>query len=173
MLCLEAIGMDALANHEAILTARLLDRLGRIPGVRVFGITDPARAHEKVGVVPFIVEGMSHYLVAAILSAEGGIGVRNGCFCAHPYLLHLLGVDEQQASSYQEEIRQGVKAYLPGLVRASFGCYNTEDEVDWFAEMLERIVRGDYRGHYVQDPASGAYWPQGFAPRLEEYFHLG
>lgn len=173
MLCLEAIGMDALAEHEAVLTARLLERLGRIPRVRVFGITDPARAREKVGVVPFIVEGMSHYLVAAILSAEGGIGVRNGCFCAHPYLLHLLGVDEQQATSYQQEIRNGVKAHLPGLVRASFGCYNNEAEVDWFAEMLERIVRGDYRGRYIQDPASGAYWPEGFAPRLEAYFHLG
>ncbi len=173
MLCLEAIGMGALAEHEAVLTARLLERLGRIPRVRVFGITDPARAREKVGVVPFIVEGMSHYLVAAILSAEGGIGVRNGCFCAHPYLLHLLGVDEQQAASYQQEIRNGVKAHLPGLVRASFGCYNNEAEVDWFAEMLERIVRGDYRGRYIQDPASGAYWPEGFAPRLETYFHLG
>lgn len=173
MLCLEAIGMDALAEHEAVLTARLLERLGRIPRVRVFGITDPARAREKVGVVPFIVEGMSHYLVAAILSAEGGIGVRNGCFCAHPYLLHLLGVDEPQAASYQQEIRNGVKAHLPGLVRASFGCYNNEAEVDWFAEMLERIVRGDYRGRYIQDPASGAYWPEDFAPRLEAYFHLG
>jgi len=173
MLCLEAIGMDALAEHEAGLTARLLERLSRIPGVRVFGITDPARAYEKVGVVPFVVEGMSHYLVAAILSAEGGIGVRNGCFCAHPYLLHLLGVDRMQAVAYQQEIRGGVKAHLPGLVRASFGCYNTEDEVDWFAAMLERVVRGDYRGRYVQDPASGAYWPEGFAPRLEDYFHLG
>ncbi len=173
MLCLEQIGMEALAAHEARLTARLLGHLRRLPGVSVYGITDPARAHEKVGVIPFNVAGLDHYLVAAILSAEGGIGVRNGCFCAHPYLLHLLNVDERNASAYRAEIHGGVKAHLPGLVRASFGCYNTEDEVDWFAEVLGRIVRGEYRGRYVQDPASGSYWPEGWNPRPERYFRLG
>lgn len=165
--------MDALAAHEAELTARLLERLARIDRVTVFGITDPARAGEKVGVVPFVVEGMSHYLVAAILSAEGGIGVRNGCFCAHPYLLHLLGVDQSQAQAHQQAIASGNKAHLPGLVRASFGCYNTVEEVDWFADVLERVVRGEYRGDYVQDPASGAYWPRGYDPQWEQYFKLG
>jgi len=173
MLCLEQIGMEALAAHEARLTARLLSHLQRLPGVSVYGITDPARAHEKVGVIPFNGAGLDHYLVAAILSAEGGIGVRNGCFCAHPYLLHLLNVDERNASAYRAEIHGGVKAHLPGLVRASFGCYNTEDEVDWFAEVLGRIVRGEYRGRYAQDPASGSYWPEGWNPQPERYFRLG
>jgi cysteine desulfurase/selenocysteine lyase len=173
MLSLSAIGMDALAEHEAALTARLLKRLAGIEGVRVFGITDPARAHEKVGVVPFIVEGMSHYLVAAILSAEAGVGVRNGCFCAHPYLLHLLGVDSAHAQAHQQAIVNGTRAHLPGLIRASFGCYNTLEEVDWFADALARIVRGEIKGRYVQNPASGAYWPKGYDPGLETFFRLG
>ena len=63
--------MDALAEHEARLTARLLEGLAKIEGVCVYGITDPARAAEKVGVVPLNVKGMNHYLAAAILSAEG------------------------------------------------------------------------------------------------------
>ncbi len=173
MLSLEEIGMDALADHEAALTARLLDRLGRIPGVTVFGITDPARAREKVGVVPFVVDGMSHYLVSAVLGAEGGIGVRNGCFCAHPYLLHLLGVDQTQTQTHQQAIYAGTKAHLPGLIRASFGCYNTLEEVDYFADVLERIARGDYSGTYVQDPASGAFWPEGYDPQPKRFFRLG
>jgi cysteine desulfurase/selenocysteine lyase len=172
ILCLQEIGMPALAEHEAQLTARLLQKLARIEGVQVFGINDPARAAEKVGVVPFNVEGMSHYLVAAILSAEGGIGVRNGCFCAHPYILHLMKVSAKHAREHQQAIQQGIKKYLPGLIRASFGCYNTEDEVDWFIEVLERIVRGDYQGHYVQDTASGAFWPQGYVPDTASYFTL-
>jgi cysteine desulfurase/selenocysteine lyase len=172
ILCLQEIGMPALAEHESQLTARLLQKLARIEGVRVFGINDPARAAEKVGVVPFNVQGMSHYLVAAILSAEGGIGVRNGCFCAHPYILNLMQVSAEHARKHQQAIQQGIKKYLPGLVRASFGCYNTEDEVDWFIEMLERIVRGEYQGHYVQDTASGAFWPQGYAPDTASYFAL-
>jgi len=172
MLCLEEIGMDALARHEAQLTAYLLEKLARVAGVCVFGITDPARAAEKVGVVPLTVRGMDHGLVAAILSAEGGIGVRNGCFCAHPYLLRLLEVSETEARTYQEEIYQGSKAHLPGMVRVSFGCYNTEAEIDWFVEVLERITRGDYRGRYVQDTASGSYRPEGAAPHFARYFSL-
>ena len=70
--CLQRMGIEALAEHEAQLTAYLLQRLLRVPGVRVFGNTDPARAAERVGVIPFVVDGLSHHLVAAILSAEGG-----------------------------------------------------------------------------------------------------
>jgi cysteine desulfurase/selenocysteine lyase len=172
MQCLQEIGMEALAEHETRLTAYLLAKLARIPAVRVYGITDPARASEKVGVVPLDVEGMSHYLVAAILSAEGGIGVRNGCFCAHPYILSLLGVSPERAREHQREIVQGIKAHLPGLVRVSFGCYNDEAEVDWFLEVLERVVRGEYQGHYVQEPASGEFWPEGYAPEMAPYFVL-
>ena len=172
MLCLQEIGMDALAKHEAALTAYLLKKLACIDGVRVYGITDPARAAEKVGVVPFSVEGMSHYLVAAILSAEGGIGVRNGCFCAHPYMLHLLKVSPDQVQAYRQEIRSGIRTHTPGLVRVSFGCYNDESEVDWFIEVLERIVRGEYQGHYVQDPSSGEFWPEGYKADCDSYFRL-
>jgi hypothetical protein len=58
------------------------------------------------------------------------------------------------------------------LVRASFGCYNDESEVDRFIEVLERIVRGEYEGHYVQDAVSGAFWPEGFAADVDSYFTL-
>jgi selenocysteine lyase/cysteine desulfurase len=172
MRCLEEIGMDALAAHEARLTAHLLNKLSRIEGVRVYGITDPARAAEKVGVVPLTVEGMSHYLAAAILSFEAGIGVRNGCFCAHPYIMHLLNVSPERAREYQQEVYQGVKAHLPGLLRVSFGCYNTKDEVDWFIESLEKIVQGEYQDCYVQDPTSGAFWPDGYELDIAPYFTL-
>jgi cysteine desulfurase/selenocysteine lyase len=172
MLCLQQIGMRALAEHEASLTARMLDRLASIEGVRVYGITDPARATEKVGVIPLNLDGMNHYLVAAILSEEGGIGVRNGCFCAHPYMLSLLGVSRGQAAAYQQEIRDGTRVHLPGLVRISFGCYNSEAEVDWFADMMARIARGEYRGKYVQDPGNGSCHAEGFPSRAEHYFAL-
>jgi hypothetical protein len=57
-------------------------------------------------------------------------------------------------------------------VRVSFGCYNDESEVDWFIEVLERILRGEYEGNYVQDAASGAFWPEEFAVDLDSYFTL-
>ena len=71
-----------------------------------------------------------------------------------------------------EEITQGIRAHLPGLVRVSFGCYNDEVEVDWFVEVLEKIVHGEYKGRYVQDPVSGAFWAEGYTLQLAPYFSL-
>jgi hypothetical protein len=61
---------------------------------------------------------------------------------------------------------------MPGLVRASFGLYNTPEEIDLLAEALTRIARGDYRGRYHQDPKSGEYHPEGFSPDFTSYFDL-
>jgi len=170
ILSLQEITMDALARHEAKLTAHALRRLSEIEGVEIYGQTDPNQAAERLGVIPLNVRGVDHYKVAAVLSFEGGIGVRNGCFCAHPYILRLLRVTEQQAARYQQEIVDGSRVNLPGLVRVSFGCYNTMKEVDRLAEILTRLVAGEIEGDYEQDPASGAYWPRGYRADLDRYF---
>ena len=173
ILCMEEIGMNALAQHEAELTAHLLAGLAKIDGIQVFGLSDPARAGERLGVVPIAVEELDHHLVAAILSCEAGIGVRNGCFCAHPYLLRLLHVPPEKVEASKQAIRRDDRREIPGLIRVSFGCYNSKAEVDWFLEALAKITRHEYRGTYVQDPHSGEYTAEGFEPDLGEYFVLG
>jgi selenocysteine lyase/cysteine desulfurase len=172
IISLEEIGMDALARHEAELTAHALRRLREIDGVDIYGLTDPAQAAERVGVIPFNLRDVDHYLLAAVLSFEGGVGVRNGCFCAHPYILRLLQVPEEEAMQHQQDIVDGTRVGLPGLVRISFGCYNTTEEVNHAADVLARIAAGDIQGDYEQDPASGAYWPRGFELDHERYFVL-
>jgi selenocysteine lyase/cysteine desulfurase len=164
--------MDALACHEAELTAHALRRLRAIDGLEVYGLDDPDRASERVGVIPFNLQGMDHYKTAAVLSFEGAIGVRNGCFCAHPYILRLLNVPDDEALQHQQDILDGTRVGLPGLVRISFGCYNTIEEVDHAADVLERIASGDIQGEYEQDPASGAYWPRDHELEYESYFVL-
>ena len=59
---------------------------------------------------------------------------------------------------------------MPGLIRVSFGLYNTKDEVDTLVEALACIQAGDYRGDYKQMIASGEFTPEGWQPRFEEYF---
>ena len=169
---LMAVGMDAIAAHEENLIAYTLEQMRRVPGIRLYGETDPARAAEKVGVIPFNVAGVSHFLVAAILGYEGGIGVRSGCFCAHPYVVHLLQLDEAQSAHWRDQMLAGDKSDMPGMVRASFGCYNSTDDVDRLVEMLQRIARGDYRGDYVLDRRSGEYHPRDFEEPLADYFLL-
>lgn len=166
------VGMDTIAAHEHELVVHALERLARIPGLRIYGETDPARAGEKVGVIPFNLEGRPHALVAAILGYEGGIGVRHGCFCAHPYVVHLLGLSARESAAWRAQIARGDKSDMPGLVRASFGCYNTIEDIDRLAEMLERITRDDYRGRYRQLP-SGEFVPEGYDDDFTRQFALG
>lgn len=169
---LEEIGMDAVAHHEAALTCHTLNGLADLADVNVYGDADPARAEERLGVIPFNVEGYPHALTAAILSHEFGIGVRNGCFCAHPYLLHLLQIPDEQAETVRANILAGDRANIPGLVRISFGLYNTLEEVDALIEALAAIGRGDYQGDYEQDTASGAFHPRGWEPDFDSYFTI-
>jgi selenocysteine lyase/cysteine desulfurase len=132
----------------------------------VYGSRDPDQLDDRLGVISFQVKGFSHVKVAAILGFEGGIGVRNGSFCAQPYISHLMNVSEQDARMHKQQVLNGDRSQLPGLVRASFGCYNTLGEIDRLIEMLERIIRGEYRGDYVQDKATGDFLPRTYDPAI-------
>lgn len=169
---LEAVGMDKVAEHEAELTSYALKKLGKIEGVLLFGNTDPGRSNQRVGVIPFNLKDISHFLVAAVLGYEFGIGVRNGCFCAHPYILHLLGVSNQAVDLVRQKMLANDRRENPGLVRASFGLYNTLEEIDRFGEALQKIIRGEYYGRYKQDRASGDFVPAGWTPEFQKIFHI-
>jgi cysteine desulfurase/selenocysteine lyase len=160
---LDAIGMDKVAAHEAELTRYLLEQLPGIPGLSLYGDPDPARAETRLGVVPVNLDKIPHALVSAILGYEFGIGVRHGCFCAHPYLLCLLGVGAAEAEAVREQILAQDKRAVPGLVRISFGLYNEKGEVDALIEALQKIARGDYQGDYSQHTRSGEYRPKGWS----------
>jgi cysteine desulfurase/selenocysteine lyase len=169
---LNKIGMDVIAEHEAELTAYTLETLSTIDGLHIYGDTDPKTTANRLGVIPFNINGLSHFLVAAILGAEWGIGVRNGCFCAHPYLLHLLGLSSDEARRVRTDILANNRRDMPGLTRISLGLYNTAKEVDVLAQALTNIARGKYYGRYEQDPKSGEYHAIDWKPDLAHYFKL-
>jgi len=172
MLCLQEIGLDEIAHHEACLTSYLLGRLANIEQIIVYGDDDPERSITRLGVVPIEVEGVAHQLVSAILAMEGGIAVRNGLFCAHPYALHLLKASAAKVNTLASDLKKGVRSQLPGLTRISFGMYNCESEVDVLVELLERICQGRYQGQYVQDLSTGQFSPQGFSFPTKECFSI-
>ena len=169
---LQSIGMTAIADHEAELTAYTLERLRAIDGLELYGDPNPASTANRLGVIPFNVRGLSHFLVAAILGAEFGIGVRNGCFCAHPYLLHLLGASPEGIETMRRNMLAHDRSEMPGMLRVSFGMYNTAEEVDVLIDAVQRIARGKYYGRYQQDTASGEYRPVDWNPDLGRYFRL-
>jgi hypothetical protein len=61
---------------------------------------------------------------------------------------------------------------MPGLVRISFGLYNTAAEVDVVVQALSNIAQGKYTGQYVQDIQSGEYHAVNWQPNLAQYFTL-
>lgn len=167
---LEAIGMDVVAAHEADLTAYALEKLNSIPEVALYCCTRPENAANRLGVLPLNLKGYSHYLLAAILGFEYGIGVRNGCFCAHPYVLHLMNVEEHEADRVRSQMAAGDRRLVPGLIRVSFGLYNRYEDIDALVEAFGHILHKEYRGHYVQQMASGEYLPEGWQVNYDDYF---
>jgi cysteine desulfurase/selenocysteine lyase len=169
---LETIGMAEVARHEADLTRHALERLPAVDGIHIYGDKNPANAEDRLGVIPLQLEQVDHFQTAAVLGYEFGIGVRSGCFCAHPYILHLLGLNKQEATQVRQRIMSGDKSEMPGLIRASFGLYNTIEDVDYLVDSLKRISESDYQGRYVQNQATGEYAPVAWAPNFSRYFKI-
>ncbi|MBN6050850.1 aminotransferase class V-fold PLP-dependent enzyme [Nonomuraea sp. RK-328] len=125
---LSATGWTALVREEERLIARLRAGLASIEGVRELSLWGPD--HPRVGIVSFTVDGLTAREVAEALSGDYGIGVRDGKFCAHPFVRHLLG-DEQDG---------GCEDGTASAVRASIGIGTTEEHVDRLVTALRDLA---------------------------------
>lgn len=170
---LKKIGLTTITNHEAELTSYTLKKLNAIPSLTTYGDNHPASAENRIGVLPFNIRGLPHGLVAAALATEWGIGVRSGCFCAHPYVTDLLKMSRSDIKKFGDEVvKQNDRRHMPGMVRVSFGIYNTTNEVDRLTEALIAISAGKFSGSYRQDKTTGNYYASGFEPDYQKYFSL-
>lgn len=152
---LSEIGFGQIERHERALATKLRPGLASIAGVHLMG---PDLGTETLAVAAFTIDGMHHALVAARLSAEYGIGVRHGCFCAHPLVLRLLGVDKAEVHRHREAIRRHDKSAVPGAVRASAGLSTTHDEIDRFLSAIEDLANGKPPAtDYTQNAFTGDY----------------
>jgi len=168
-LALMNYSMKKIEEHEVELTRYALNRLQEVPGIIIYGESDPEKL-DRVGVIPFNIEGISHALLAAVLGYEGGIGVRSGCFCAHPYVVSLLNLSDEEAESWRDEFLAGDKSKMPGMVRMSLGCYSTTGDIDRLIAMLKLIASGDYNGEYEVVKSTGEYVPIGYSEPFDDYF---
>ncbi len=169
---LTEIGMQKIADHEQSLTRYTLARLEKIPGITIVGGCQMVNLTQRLGVIPIQAEGYNHAQLAAILGYEWGIGVRNGCFCAHPYIKHLLGVSDAELDGFLEELRGGRQRLLPGLVRISLGLHNTPADIDYLGTALETILRHGPQATYRFDAATESYSPEGFQFDFAPYLRL-
>jgi selenocysteine lyase/cysteine desulfurase len=152
------VGMARIAEHERELLERVDAAFAGLPRLLRLRLWDDPSV-DRLGVVTFTVEGMDHALVAAALSAEYAIGVRHGCFCAHPYITHLLGIDAVAADSVRSSLRRGERVGIPGAVRASFGIGTTASDVEELVAALSHILDRGPRLEYRQDEHTGDFHP--------------
>jgi selenocysteine lyase/cysteine desulfurase len=159
---LEKIGWEQVIAHEEALAARLRGGLAAIDGVELLG---PGQEVPTLAVAAFNVSGTHHALVAARLSAEFGVGVRHGCFCAHPYLARLLGLGEEEWRRFKGEVVAGDRSNVPGAVRASCGISTTEEDVEDLLAAVTEIASGRPAPvEYRQDRCTGDFHAPGGGP---------
>ena len=163
MAALRKLGLDCIAAHEAELARYAGARLANVPGVTLHGPV--GCAVPKVGVIPFTVDGLDHGLVAAVLGYEHGVGVRHGCFCAQPYIHHLLGLGRLDSGRWLDRARNGEQQGAPGMVRISLGAYNDIGDIDRAVRALEWLVDGDIQGIY-RVGCDGSFTPEGYVEPL-------
>ena len=133
---------QAVEAHERALGTRLVEGLESIEGVETYSLF--GAGHDRVAVATFTVDGLDSSLVSAALSAEHGIGVRDGKFCAH------LCVDALLDDPYA--------AGPATAVRASVGLGTTAEHVERLLAAVEELAAHGPRAEYVLGP-------QGWAPK--------
>ena len=131
---LKEVGFDAIQAHEQQLIRRLIDGLKQFDNVVIYGDTE--NISDRVGVVTFNFTDINSYFLAVKLTELGGIATRRGAFCAHPYVWRLLGIPDEELEKYADCGESGT----PGMIRVSFGIYNTEEEVDEFLRVLAEAI---------------------------------
>lgn len=109
---LSEVGMANIHAHEQKLTARALEGLQQIPGLRIVG---PTTTEQRGGAISFVVDGIHPHDLGQVLDSHG-VSIRTGHHCAWP--LHRAG-------------------NINSTARASFYLYNTEEEVDKLIEAVK------------------------------------
>jgi cysteine desulfurase/selenocysteine lyase len=109
---IRGIGIPAIAAHERDLLDYATRKLASIPGIRIIGT-----ARHKAGVVSFALDGVHPHDIGTILDREG-VAIRTGHHCTQP-VMDFFGV--------------------PATSRASFGLYNTREEIDALAAAVDKV----------------------------------
>ncbi|MFW5995622.1 MAG: aminotransferase class V-fold PLP-dependent enzyme, partial [Halanaerobiaceae bacterium] len=130
---LQELGLDRIAAAEEKLFRYTYRKLKEIKGIHLY---QNLYRQQPVAIIPFNIRGLDHGTTAHILSCRAGIAVRNGCFCAQPYMQKLLGISQREINIrlYKPDLPH------PGMVRISFGMYNQKYEVDKLIDNIKYIT---------------------------------
>jgi len=146
---LQRVGMDAVEADEQALTQYAMSALNDLSGLTIYG-SHRLEVAERIGVITLNLHDLPHGLVTAALNDYFGIAVRNECFCAQPFVRQLLGIADADGIAPPDCTDTCGPRTQPGMVRISFGLYNTRADVDAVVAALRDLIeRPDwYREQY-------------------------
>lgn len=146
ILLLDRIGMNLIENHEREFTRIALNGLMGKKNVEIFGIKNPksSRFDKRGGIISFNLKNVPHNLAAKELAEYRGIGVRDGCFCAHMLIHQILKVQQIRILGSRMTsivLPKLTRMLLPGTIRISFGIENDENDIDNFLGTIQEIKK--------------------------------
>jgi len=164
------IGMDTIRQKEIGLIDLLWEKLSAIDEVNLYG---PAPSDvPRTGTMTFNIKGFDHGLTAAALNDYHNIQVRNGCFCAHPYVREMLKRElwdmdlDPNALNAEADIER-----KRGMARASLGLYTTEDDLNALVEAIKDLISRKDEIHAIYEPeGSNGYRHREYAPEKSAIF---
>ena len=168
------VGMELILKEDMDLTNKALNEMLKLEDVVIYGETDTCNC-PRAGTISFNLKYYNHGLVAAILNDYYNIAVRNECFCAHPYVEKMLELTHAAEIERvkDEDIKDWHAEPWMGMVRVSFGIYNTEADVKAFIDALNDIItnREKYEPLYFINE-KGDYEHCNFKFSSDQYFCL-
>ena len=181
LLLLGRIGFDMIEEYEKNLTKLVLDGLNKIEDVEIFGVKNlnSDDFNKRSSIVSFSLKKVPHNLAAKEFAEYGGIGIRSGCFCAHMLIQQILKVQKIRAvgarmTSIIIPVKTGM--LLPGTIRVSIGIENSEDEINYFLQIVKLIAskpRSSINKILARVYNGAAYLPKTHAEeRIKAYVEL-
>ena len=164
------IGMDKVREKEIPLIDMLWNKLSAIEEVNLYG---PAPSDvPRTGTMTFNIKGFDHGLTAAALNDFHNIQVRNGCFCAHPYVREMLKRElwdmdiDPNALNAEADIER-----KRGMSRASLGLYTTEEDLLALVDAIKDLIARQDEIHATYEPiGSNGYQHREYAPEKAAIF---
>ena len=167
---LNRVGMDKVREKEIGQIDFVWNGLKSIEGVSVYG-PEPADV-PRTGTIAFNIKGFDHGLTAAALNDYHNIQVRNGCFCAHPYVRELLKRElwemdiDPDAPNAEADVER-----KRGMSRASLGLYTTQADLEkLIAAVRDLVARRDEILSEYEPIGSNGYRHKHFTPEAADLF---
>jgi selenocysteine lyase/cysteine desulfurase len=161
---LSRIGFDAITAHEKALTDHAIMLFSNLDAVQFYQ-TPQNETRDRVAVFPFSVSGFNHALVGAYLGVEQGIGVRSGPLCQYALVRTLLKITKRESALIRQQVENGDRRQLYGIVRASCGLNTTLGDLDALADAL-KALRCDGPSARYEQGLDGEFRAVGWSPRL-------